>query len=60
MHTSVLLSVEVPGKGTHDVLYIATEHDSVYAFDINRPGDPPLWQVSLLDKAEGETVPSQG
>ncbi len=54
-----LPSVEVPGKGTHDVLYIATEHDSVYAFDINRPGDPPLWQVSLLDKAKGETVPSQ-
>src|SRR5580765_7960745 len=42
--------VEVPGKGTHDVLYVATEHDSVYAFDAYRPGDPPLWQVSFLDK----------
>ena len=45
--------VEVPGKGKHDVLYVATEHDSVYAFDAERPGDPPLWQVSLLDKARG-------
>src|SRR5712692_6058241 len=26
-------SVEIPGKGTHNVLYIATENDSVYAFD---------------------------
>lgn len=45
--------VEIPGKGVHDVLYIATEHDSVFAFDANRPGDPPLWQVSFLDKARG-------
>ncbi len=48
-----LPSVEVPGKGTHDVLFVATEHDSVYAFDAARPGDPPLWQVSFLDKARG-------
>jgi len=48
-----LPAVEVPGKGTHDVLFIATEHDSVYAFDADRPGDPPLWHVSFLDKARG-------
>ncbi len=51
-----LPNVEVPGKGTHDLLYVATEHDSVYAFDANKPGDPPLWQVSFLDKNRG-TVP---
>jgi hypothetical protein len=48
--------VEIPGKGMHDVLYVATEHDSIYAFDATRPGDPPLWQVSVLDKSRG-TVP---
>ena len=48
-----LPSVEIPGKGTHDALYVATEHDSVYAFDANRPGDPPLWKVSFLDKSRG-------
>lgn len=45
--------LEIPGKGKHDVLYVATEHDSVYAFDANRPGDPPLWQVSFLDAKQG-------
>ena len=51
-----LPSVEIPGKGTRDVLFVATEHDSVYAFDANRPNEPPLWKVSFLDKARG-TVP---
>src|SRR6202167_567297 len=49
-------NVEIPGQGTHNVLYVATEHDSVYAFDADHPGTLPLWQVSFLDKARG-TVP---
>jgi hypothetical protein len=49
-----LPAVEIPGKGKHDVLFVATEHDSVYAFDAYRPNDPPLWQASLLDKKGGE------
>ena len=42
--------VEIPGKGKHNVLYVATEHDSVYAFDADRPGSEPLWHVNFLDK----------
>ncbi|HKF05617.1 MAG TPA: hypothetical protein VKB49_25080 [Candidatus Sulfotelmatobacter sp.] len=51
-----LPGVEIPGKGTHDVIYVATEHDSVYAFDADRPGDPSLWEVSFLDNAHS-TIP---
>jgi hypothetical protein len=52
-------SVEIPSKGKQHVLFIATEHDSVYAFDAARPGDPPLWQVSLLDKVRGSVPVSE-
>ena len=48
--------VEIPGKGTHDVLFVATEHDSVYAFDASRPNDPPLWKTSFLDEKREVTT----
>jgi hypothetical protein len=35
--------------GKRDVLFVATEHDSVYAFDAANPAAPPLWHVSFLD-----------
>jgi hypothetical protein len=39
------------GSTPHNVVYVATEHGSVYAFDAD--SGAPLWQVSLL--ASGET-----
>ena len=37
----------------HNVVLIATEHDSVYAFDADQYGNgSPLWQVSLLQAGE--------
>lgn len=51
----LLSGVTIPGLGTHDVLYVVTEHDSVYAFDAK--SGVVLWRVSLL--GTGET-PSDG
>jgi outer membrane protein assembly factor BamB len=47
-----LSQITIPGQGTHNVLYVATEHDSVYGFDADT--GTLLWQVSML--AAGETT----
>ena len=45
-----LSGVLVPGVGVRDVVYVATEHDSVYAFDAG--AGSILWRVSLLGNGE--------
>src|ERR1035437_7179223 len=48
--------VSIPGQGTHNVVYVATENDTVYAFDGDAVG-PPLWQTSLLPQG-ATAIPS--
>lgn len=51
-----LSGIAIPGQGTHNVVFIATEHNSVYAFDAGSntgPNNGLFWHVNL-----GQSVPS--
>jgi Bacterial Ig-like domain (group 3) len=51
-----LANVQNISGGTHNVLYVATEHDSVFALDAN--SGAILWQTSFIDSANGITTVS--
>jgi len=49
-------NVTFPGNVMHNVLIVATENDSVYAFDADSntgANANPLWHANLLDSAHG-------
>jgi len=49
-------NLTLPGQGTHNVIFIADEHDSVYAFDADSNGgsnSAPLWMASMLSTSHG-------
>jgi hypothetical protein len=57
-------NVSLSDQSLHNTVFVATEHDSVYAFDANDPtagpnGNGILWQTSFIDPANGiNTFPS--
>jgi len=48
-------NVSIPGQGPHNIVYVATENDSVFAFDADNLVSTPLWQVSFINPAAGIT-----
>jgi len=45
-----LSAVPIQGRGRHNLLIVATEHDSVYAFDADTGS--PIWRISTLGAGE--------
>jgi hypothetical protein len=52
----IATNVTIPGKGVHNVLYVATENDTVYAFDADNYVPTPYWTNSFINPAAGVTV----
>jgi hypothetical protein len=47
-------SLSIAG-GVHNVIFVATQHDSAYAFDADASPCVSYWQVNLLDALHGGT-----
>ncbi len=50
-------NVSIAGQGTHNVVYVATENDTVYAFDAGGSSTTPLWQNALASGTGVTAVP---
>jgi hypothetical protein len=53
-------NVSIPGQGTHNVVYVETQNDSLYAFDADGLSSTPLWQASFINPSKGITPVSCG
>ncbi|MGA8764714.1 MAG: hypothetical protein WB562_17725, partial [Candidatus Sulfotelmatobacter sp.] len=49
-------NVTIPGLGTHNVLYVATEGDTVYAFDADGLSPTVLWTDNFTNPSQGVNV----
>jgi hypothetical protein len=56
-HPLYLPGVAIAGQGVHNVVYVATMNDTVYAFDANSGSLPALWTTSLLDYSPPGATP---
>src|SRR5271166_3557427 len=46
-------ALSIPGQGTHNVVFVVTEHDSVYAFDSDTGS--LIWHDSFINPSAGVT-----
>jgi hypothetical protein len=48
-----MASVLIPNQGYHDLVFVATENNSVYAIDADGLTTTPIWQTNFNNAAEG-------
>jgi hypothetical protein len=49
-------NVTIPNQGVHNVLYVATENDTLYAFDADGLTPNILWSLSFINPSNGVTT----
>ena len=49
--------VNIAGQGLHNVVFVTTLHDSVYAFDADSISTTPLWMTSILNYSPAGATP---
>ena len=49
-------NVAIPGQGNHNVLYVATMSDTLYAFDADT-GGTPLWSANFASNVGSTPIP---
>src|SRR3989442_6379599 len=49
-------NLAIPDHGTYNVVFVATEHGSVFAFDADDPTCVQLWMTSVIDPDNGITT----
>ena len=42
-------NVNISGQGFHNIVIVATEHDSIFAFDADNWSSAPLWHVNFTN-----------
>jgi glucose dehydrogenase len=48
-------NLQMPVLGVRNVVYVVTEHDSVYAFDADQKDPGTLWHVDFIEPASNAT-----
>jgi outer membrane protein assembly factor BamB len=56
----VVTGLAIPGAGTHDVVFVATMRNMVYAFDAEGRDASPLWKAYLGAPMPYDRIPKDG
>src|SRR5580692_7177687 len=53
----IVSSLDLDGKGVHDVAFVATMENNIYAFDASGVSQAPFWNVNIGPAAPYTDIP---